>query len=51
VDALETLSNFDTDVTFPVTFTKENHEGTTQTIIIRVGDDLHWAPHPEYKKK
>jgi branched-chain amino acid transport system substrate-binding protein len=50
VDAVETLSNFDTTVTFPVTFTKDNHEGTTKTIIIQVGDDLHWGPHPGFKR-
>lgn len=49
VDALERLRDFDTGVTFPVTFTRTSHEGTEQVSIIRVGDDLKWEVDPEYR--
>lgn len=42
VDALETMKDFDIGVTFPVTFTKTNHEGTTQIEIVRVAPNLDW---------
>lgn len=42
--ALETLRNFETGVLFPVTFTKESHEGTSQILVIRVNDRLAWEP-------
>src|SRR5438270_13490385 len=29
VDALESMKNFDIGMTFPVSFSKDNHEGTT----------------------
>jgi branched-chain amino acid transport system substrate-binding protein len=42
IAALETLKDFETGVLFPVTFTKDNHEGTTRTLIVRVNDRLEW---------
>ncbi len=42
VDALESIKNFDTGVTFPVIFSKTDHEGTTQIEIVRVESDLKW---------
>ena len=42
VDALETLRDFDPGVIFPVTYTKERHEGTTQASIVRINDRLEW---------
>jgi branched-chain amino acid transport system substrate-binding protein len=42
VDALETMKDFDIGITFPVTFTKDSHEGTKQVEIVRVGPDLKW---------
>jgi branched-chain amino acid transport system substrate-binding protein len=42
VDALEDLKNFDTGVTFPVTYSRDSHEGTKQVEIIRVAPDLKW---------
>jgi branched-chain amino acid transport system substrate-binding protein len=51
VDALETLKEFDTGITFPVTFTKDSHEGTTQVSIIRVNPQLKWEVHPDFKAK
>jgi branched-chain amino acid transport system substrate-binding protein len=42
VDALEEVKNFDTGLTFPVSFSKTNHEGTTQIEIVRVAPDLKW---------
>lgn len=42
VDALEATKNFDIGLTFPVSFSKTNHEGTTQIEIVRVGSDLKW---------
>lgn len=47
VDALESLRNFDTGVSFPVSFSKDNHEATDQVLVIRVGKDLKWEPHPD----
>jgi branched-chain amino acid transport system substrate-binding protein len=51
IDAVESLKNFDTGVTFPVTYSKESHEGTDKVTIIRVGDDLHWEVDPAFKAK
>jgi branched-chain amino acid transport system substrate-binding protein len=51
VDALETVRDFDVGVTFPVTFTKESHEGTTHVSIIRVDPNLKWEVHPDFKAK
>ena len=42
IKALETLKDFDTTVTFPVTFTATDHEGSSQTSVIRVSKDQHW---------
>jgi branched-chain amino acid transport system substrate-binding protein len=42
VDTLETTKNFDTGMTFPISYSADNHEGTTQTQIVRVGTDLKW---------
>jgi branched-chain amino acid transport system substrate-binding protein len=42
VDALESMKDFDTGMTFPVSYTKDNHEGTTLVEIIRVAPDLKW---------
>jgi branched-chain amino acid transport system substrate-binding protein len=51
IDAVESLKNFDTTVTFPVTYSKESHEGTDKVTIIRVGDDLRWQVDPAFKAK
>jgi branched-chain amino acid transport system substrate-binding protein len=42
VKALETMKDFDTGVLFPVTFTAKNHEGSSQTKIIKVDSSLKW---------
>jgi branched-chain amino acid transport system substrate-binding protein len=42
VDALEGTKNFETDLAFPISFSKTNHEGTTEVEIIRVGPDIKW---------
>lgn len=42
IGALESLNNFDTGVTFPVTYGKDKHEATDQVSIVRVNDKLHW---------
>jgi branched-chain amino acid transport system substrate-binding protein len=42
VGALETLREFDTGVTFPITYTKDRHEATTQAAIVRINDRLEW---------
>jgi branched-chain amino acid transport system substrate-binding protein len=42
IDALETLRDFDPGVIFPVTYTKERHEATTQAAIVRINDRLEW---------
>ncbi len=42
VKALETFKDFDTAVTFPVTFTETQHEGASRTSTIRVTKDLRW---------
>jgi branched-chain amino acid transport system substrate-binding protein len=42
VDALESMKNFDVGMTFPITYSKDNHEGTTEVEIIRVAPDLKW---------
>jgi branched-chain amino acid transport system substrate-binding protein len=42
IDALETLREFDPGVIFPVTYTKERHEGTTQASIVRINERLEW---------
>jgi branched-chain amino acid transport system substrate-binding protein len=42
IDILETMRNFDTGMTFPISYSKDNHEGTTETEIVKVGPDLKW---------
>lgn len=42
IEALETLRDFDPGVIFPVTYTRDRHEGTSQTAIVRVNDRLEW---------
>ncbi len=42
IQALETLKDFDTGVMWPLTFTKDNHEGTSQVRMIRVNEKLQW---------
>ena len=42
IDALESLKDFNTGVTFPITYTSDNHEGTRRMQIITIGDDLKW---------
>jgi branched-chain amino acid transport system substrate-binding protein len=42
VRALETMKDFDTGVLFPVTFTATDHEGSSQTKIIKVDNALKW---------
>jgi uncharacterized membrane protein len=42
VDALESMKNFDIGMTFPVSFSKDNHEGTTLVEIVKVAPDLKW---------
>jgi branched-chain amino acid transport system substrate-binding protein len=46
VDALETLRNFETGVAFPISYSKDNHEGTEQALVIRVNKELKWEMHP-----
>jgi len=47
VDALETLKAYDAGVLFPTTFTRDNHEGTTEVQIVRVNDQGHWEIVPK----
>jgi branched-chain amino acid transport system substrate-binding protein len=42
VDALETLRDFKTGVSFPMTFTKDNHEGVTKVSVIQVTPEVTW---------
>jgi branched-chain amino acid transport system substrate-binding protein len=42
VDAMNSIKNFDTGVLFPVTFTPDNHEGSSATSVIEVQSDLTW---------
>jgi branched-chain amino acid transport system substrate-binding protein len=42
IAALETLKDFDSGVTFPVTYTSTKHEGTDQTALLKVGDSGVW---------
>ena len=51
VDALETFDDFDTGVTFTVSYSPESHEATDQVLIVQVGDDLEWQPHPDLAEK
>lgn len=50
VKALETLRNFETGLAYPVTWTAESHEATTQASIIQIDDNHHWKMlHHEVK--
>lgn len=51
VDELEKFDGFDTGVTFPVSYSPQSHEATEQVLIVRIGDDLEWGPHPDAAKK
>lgn len=42
ISALETLKDFETGVTFPVTYTTTKHEATDQVVVVRVNDRLQW---------
>ena len=42
IDAVEQTKNFDTGVTFPISYSKDNHEGTRAVEVIRVAPDLKW---------
>jgi len=42
VDALEATKDFNIGMTFPISYSKTNHEGTTQVEIIKVNDNLEW---------
>ena len=42
VKALESLNDFETGTTFPVSYSSESHEGTTKMQIVTVGPDLKW---------
>jgi branched-chain amino acid transport system substrate-binding protein len=46
IAALETLKDFDTGLTLPVTFTKDNHEGSTEVRMLRVNDKVEWEVVP-----
>jgi branched-chain amino acid transport system substrate-binding protein len=46
IAALETLKDFDTGLTLPVTFTKETHEGSTEVRMLRVNDKAEWEVIP-----
>jgi branched-chain amino acid transport system substrate-binding protein len=47
IDALETFKAVDTGVLFPTTFTKDNHEGTTEVQIVRVNEQGQWEVVPK----
>jgi branched-chain amino acid transport system substrate-binding protein len=47
IDALESLKEFDPGVIFPVTFTKDRHEATSSTTIVRVNEKLEWEVAPK----
>jgi branched-chain amino acid transport system substrate-binding protein len=49
VSALETVENFETGVTFPVTYGPNKHEATDQVLIVQVNQNLQWVPHPGAK--
>jgi branched-chain amino acid transport system substrate-binding protein len=42
IDAMETLRDFDPGTVFPVTYTKDKHEASETTQIIRVNDKQEW---------
>jgi hypothetical protein len=45
------MKNFDIEMTFPVSFSKDNHEGTTQVEIVKVAPDLKWESVAENSGK
>jgi branched-chain amino acid transport system substrate-binding protein len=49
ISALETLEDFDSGVTFPVTYTPTKHEGTDQTSLLRVSNNGQWEMLSEGK--
>jgi branched-chain amino acid transport system substrate-binding protein len=51
VDALESMKNFDIGMTFQVSYSKDNHEGTTQVEIVKVAPDLKWESVAESSGK
>jgi len=50
VQALETLRDFDTGLTYPITWTPDSHEATVQASIIEIDDSLHWKMLPHTVK-
>ncbi len=42
VAALETLKDFDPGLSLPVTFTHDNHEGSTEVRMLRVNEKVEW---------
>jgi branched-chain amino acid transport system substrate-binding protein len=47
ITALETIKEFETGVSFPVTFSKDNHEGTTQVKMLRLNEKIQWEVLPD----
>ena len=47
IAAIESLKEFDTGTGFPVTFSKDNHEGTTQVKMLRLNEKIHWEVLPD----
>jgi len=40
------VKDFETGLTLPVTFTKDNHEGSTEVRMLRVNDKVQWEVIP-----
>jgi len=47
IAALESIKEFDPGVGFPVTFSKDNHEGTTQVRMLRLNEKIQWEVLPD----
>jgi branched-chain amino acid transport system substrate-binding protein len=47
ITALESIKEFDPGVGFPVTFSKDNHEGTTQVRMLRLNEKIQWEVLPD----
>jgi branched-chain amino acid transport system substrate-binding protein len=47
IAALESIKEFDPGVGFPVTFSKDNHEGTTQVRMLRLNEKIQWEMLPD----
>jgi branched-chain amino acid transport system substrate-binding protein len=47
IDAMETLKDFDPGTVFPVTYTKDKHEASETTQIIRVNEKMEWEIVPK----